>query len=134
MIRKGSIFNNPQCFTRSAFDRNLNARASSRKPSTTFTVVNHPPDLGIEFIQPGNAANRAKGKARANPKPPIPAVSCQAPPSELRAPASKDPRIGPVQENDTRASVNAMKNIPKNPPMPSADATLLEKLLGKEIS
>jgi hypothetical protein len=23
----------------------------------------------------------------------------------------------------TRASVNAMKNIPKNPPMPSADAT-----------
>ena len=36
-----------------------------------------------------------------------------APPSEVRAPASNDPKIGPVHENDTKASVRAIKKIPK---------------------
>ena len=67
----------------------------------------------------GNIANNAKGNPSATPKPAIPAVSCQAPPSAEREPASNDPRIGPVQEKDTIDKVNAMKKTPKIPPIPS---------------
>jgi hypothetical protein len=31
--------------TKSAFDKNLKAKANSRNPKTTFTVFNHPPVL-----------------------------------------------------------------------------------------
>ena len=62
------------CITRSALDKNLNAKANSRKPRTTFTEFNQPPDLGSEFNQPGKAANNAKGKAMANEKPNIPMI------------------------------------------------------------
>src|SRR5690606_2232799 len=110
----------PQCSTRSAFDKNLKANPSSRKPITTLTVFNQEPDFGNRFIKVGNAAKRVKGKANASPNPPIPRVSWVAPPSELREPANSEPNMGPVQENETRASVKAMKNIPINPPIPSA--------------
>ena len=61
------------------------------------------------------APNKAKGKAKATPKPVIPAVSCMAPPSEVSEPAKRDPKIGPVQENDTMARVSAIKKIPATP-------------------
>ena len=130
-MRKGSIFSKPQRVTKSALDKNLNARANSRKPNTTFTVVNQPPDFGKVFIQLGKAAKSAKGKANARTKPPIPAVNCHAPPSELNAPASKEPNIGPVQEKETKASVNAMKKIPIMPPAPSAELALFDHDAGK---
>ena len=41
-----SLFNNPQCSTKSALDKNLKAKANSKKANTFFTVSNHPPDLG----------------------------------------------------------------------------------------
>src|SRR6478672_3811846 len=107
-----SLFSKPQCITRSALDKNFSAIASSRKPNTTFTVVSHPPDLGRAFNQLGNMANNANGSASANPNPAIPLVSCIAPPLLDNDPANRDPRIGPVQLNDTRARVSAMKNIP----------------------
>src|SRR5437868_1196394 len=47
MPMKISLFTSPHCFTRSALDKNLIAMASSRKPKTTFTEFNHPPDFGI---------------------------------------------------------------------------------------
>ena len=118
--RKGSIFNNPQCLTKSAFDKNFKARANSKKPKTTFTVFSQPPDLGKDFIHPGNAANKVNGRASASPKPPIPAVNCMAPPSEDSAPASNDPKIGPVHENETKERVSAMKKTPMMPPAFSA--------------
>src|SRR5690349_4884770 len=48
---KVSLSNIPHCFTRSAFDKNLIAMASSRKPNTTFTLVSQPPDLGKDCSQ-----------------------------------------------------------------------------------
>src|SRR5687767_11945892 len=99
---KISLFNKPHCFTKSALDRNLTAIASSRKPNTTFTEFNQPPDLGRVCSQPGNIANNAKGNANANPKPAKPAVSGHAPSAAV--PANSEPRMGPVQENDTIAS------------------------------
>ena len=119
MPKKTSIFNIPQCFTKSALDRNLNAKASSRKPKTTFVVLSHPPDFGSAFSMFGNSANSANGKPSAVPKPPIPAVNCQAPPSAESEPASNDPKIGPVQEKDTIDNVNAIKKTPNMPPKPS---------------
>lgn len=131
IIKKGSILSSPQCFTKSALDKNLKASPNSRNPITTFTVFIQEPDRGSFCIMEGKAANRPKGRANANPNPDIPAVNCMAPPSELKDPASKDPRIGPVQEKETRANVSAIKNIPNIPPNPSALLTLLDHDEGK---
>ena len=123
--KKISIFTNPQCFTKSALERNLRARANSKNPKTTFTLFIQPPDFGSLFNKPGNAANKPKGKANANPNPPIPTVNCIAPDDEDIVPAKREPNIGPVQEKDTNARVRAMKNIPIIPPAPSAELALL---------
>ena len=129
-----SLFSKPQCITRSAFERNLNAKASSIKPNTTFTVFSHPPDLGNELKRFGKSANKAKGNASANPNPAIPDVNCMAPPSADNEPASKDPKIGPVQENETSASVSAIKKIPTIFPAPALLSAPLLILPGKVIS
>ena len=129
-----SRFNKSQCATKSALDKNLKAKANSRKPKITFVVFNHPPDFGREFNQLGNSANNANGKASANPKPLIPAVSCIAPPSEVKEPASKEPKIGPVQEKETIANVNAIKKMPIIPPTEEAESILFPQELGNVIS
>ena len=41
-----SLLSSPQCCTRSALDKNLNANANSKKANTFLTVSNQPPDLG----------------------------------------------------------------------------------------
>src|SRR5690554_1394738 len=124
----------PQPSTKSAFDKNFRAKANSKNPRTTFTVFSHPPDLGREFNQLGNKAKRAKGSAKATPKPPIPAVSCIAPPSAVREPAKSEPRIGPVHEKETIAKVNAIKKTPIIPPMFEALSILFPQELGKVSS
>ena len=53
-------------------ERNLNARANSKKPKNTLTVFNQPPDFGNEFNHPGKAANKANGSANASENPNIP--------------------------------------------------------------
>ena len=131
---KTSRFKISQCATKSAFDKNLKANASSKNPKTTLVVFNQPPDFGNEFNQFGNKANNAKGKAKAKPKPDIPAVNCVAPPSEVKEPANKEPKIGPVQEKETIAKVNAIKKIPIIPPTEEAESILLPQELGKVIS
>ena len=103
---KTSRFKSPQCFTKSALDKNLKAIANSKKPRTTFTEFNQPPDFGSEFNHFGNIANKVNGNANAKPKPDIPIVNCIAPPSLVKDPANREPRIGPVQENDTIAKEN----------------------------
>ena len=94
-----SLSNKCNCRTKSAFDKNLKAKANSRNPRNTFTVFNHPPDFGNVFNQPGNIANNIKGNAKANEKPNIP-TSGAIPPFEA-ASTNKVPTIGPVQENET---------------------------------
>ena len=129
---KTSRFNKPQCITRSAFERNLKASASSANASTFFTVSSQPPDLGSDFNQFGNMANNAKGNASAKPKPANPLVSGQAPP--LNEPTNKEPSIGPVQENETIASVSAIKKIPPILPNPLFESALPAMPLGSVIS
>ena len=110
------------------------AIANSRKPKTTFTDVNHPPDFGSECDQFGNIAKMANGRASPSPKPAIPKVNCIAPPLFDSAPTNKEPKIGPVQEKETIASVSAMKKIPARFPMPDFESALLAILPGSLIS
>ena len=74
IARNTSLSNKCSCKTKSALLKNLKAKANSKKPKTTFTEFSQPPDLGSEFIQPGNAANKANGNAIANEKPSIPTI------------------------------------------------------------
>ena len=46
IAKNTSLFKSPQCSTKSALDKNLKAKANSKKANTFFTVSNHPPDLG----------------------------------------------------------------------------------------
>ena len=118
----------------SAFDKNLNANANSKKPKNTFTLFNHPPEEGKVFNQDGKNANNANGKPNANPNPAIPTVKFQAPPPAEEALANKAPNIGPVQENDTNAKVTAIKNTPTNPPKSDFESALLVHFAGITIS
>src|SRR3954469_10431251 len=131
---KISRLRTPHCFTRSALDKNLIAIATSRKPNTTLTVLSQPPDFGIDFSQPGNNAKTAKGNASPKPKPPIPKLNCIAPPLLVRAPAKRDPRIGPVQEKETMANVSAIKKIPLKLPIPALASVRVAKSPGNLIS
>src|SRR5210317_2196871 len=91
-----SRFKSPQCSTKSAFDKNFNAKANSINPKTTLTVFNQPPDFGNEFNHLGNMANNVNGKANARPKPLIPKVNWVAPPSTDKELPNNVPNIGPV--------------------------------------
>ena len=113
-------------------ERNLKARASSKKPKKTFTVFNHPPDFGKEFNHPGKAANKANGRAKAKEKPNIP-INGPIPPIVADS-TNNVPTIGPVQEKETKAKVKAIKNIPKNPPLLEAESAFVTHVLGKLIS
>ena len=46
MAKNTTLFNKPQCCTKSALDKNLKARANSKKANTFLTVSNQPPDFG----------------------------------------------------------------------------------------
>ena len=110
----------------------MKANASSKNANIFFTVSSHPPDLGKPFNHCGKIANKEKGNANANPKPAMPCVKAQAPP--CKEPTNKVPRIGPVQEKDTIASVIAMKNMPPKLPKLLLESATLAILLGKLIS
>ena len=79
-------------------------------PSTTFTTFIHPPDFGADFRRLGNIAKRVKGMARAIANPSIPMVGASMLPCVDTA-TSRKPMIGPVQEKDTRVSVNAIRKM-----------------------
>ena len=113
-------------------ERNLNARANSRKPKNTLTVFNQPPDFGNEFNHPGKAANNANGSANASENPNIP---MKGPIPPIVADSTNNvPTIGPVHEKDTNANVKAIKKIPKNPPLFEAESALVTHELGRFIS
>jgi hypothetical protein len=113
-------------------ERNLKANANSRNPKNTLTEFSQPPDFGKEFNQPGNAANKPKGRASARENPNIP-INGPTPPIVADSTRSV-PTMGPVHENETRASVNAIKNIPRKPPFLDAESALLTHVFGRFIS
>ena len=124
----------PQPYARSATDKNFNDRASSRKPNTTFTEFSQPPDFGISLSQDGKMANNVNGNARARAKPVIPIAGPTMSPDDAASTRSV-PMIGPVHENDTRARVNAIKNMLRSPVVDSALlSTLVDHFDGNLMS
>ncbi len=113
--------------------KNLRAKANSKKPNTTLTLLSQPPDLGKLFNQPGKMANKVNGKAKASEKPVIPMAGPSKAP-RVAASTSKVPMIGPVQLNDTNARVKAMKKMPNTPPRSVLASILFTQLEGKVIS
>src|ERR1035437_684824 len=112
--------------------KNLSPSANSIKPSTTFTEFSQLPDLGKLDNHCGNMANKVKGKANANEKPSIPTIGLSTiPPADSTKIA---PTIGPVQLNETKTNVNAIKNAPPNPPLSTKRSVLFPQLLGRTIS
>ena len=130
MITKGSRFNKPHRMTKSALDKNLKANASSINPNTFFTMSSQDPDLGKFLTKLGNRANRANGSPNPKPKPANAGVIYFA----LFKFPNTNPKIGPVQEKETMAKVNAIKNIPIKSPVFDLLSNLLAKADGKEIS
>ena len=120
--------------TKSAFDKNLNANASSKNPRTTFTEFNQPPDCGSEFNQPGKAAKNAKGSAIAKENPSIPRIGPIYDPPEA-ASTKRVPTIGPVQENETKHNVSDIKKVEIKPLYKfDFESTVLDQELGRVIS
>ena len=132
IARNTSLSNKCNCKTKSALDKNLKAKANSRNPKTTFTVLSHPPDLGKECNQLGNKAKSMNGKAKANENPSIPTIGAIPP---LEAASTKSvPTMGPVQENETMAKAKAMNKIPTTPPLSACRSTFVAQELGNIIS
>ena len=77
----------------------------------------------------GKNANNENGSAKPTPKPNIPITGARLMPWLLVCPIN-NPTRGPVQENDTIASVSAIKKIPINPPVPDFSSALFAQLLG----
>ena len=94
------------------------------KPSTTFTELSQPPDLGISLSHDGKIAKRVNGIARASAKPPMPIAGPVKSPIPA-ASTSSVPMIGPVHENDTNVSVNAIKKMLRSPVVASALLSIL---------
>src|ERR1700722_3421921 len=97
--RNISRSNQFQWYARSTFERNLSAKANSKKPSITLTLFSQPPDFGKLFIADGNKANTVNGNASATEKPSIPTAGPRRSPFDA-ASTNSVPIIGPVHEND----------------------------------
>ncbi len=103
------------------------------KPRTTLTLLSQEPDLPfIFFSSDGNIASMVNGSAKATENASIVTIGVQNSPCVdlIRT----VPTIGPVQENDTRTRVRAMKNIPPSPLPPDFASLLLARLEGSSIS
>ena len=104
------------------------------KPKVTFTSSIQLPDFGNDCNHAGNKANKPNGNANAVAKPNIPTAGPNEKPVEVAVCTNKVPIIGPVQLNETRARVNAIKKIPIKPPRFDASSALFVQLEGKVIS
>src|SRR5690554_5570007 len=136
---KSSHLKIPHPLVKSTIDRNLKANANSKSPKFTLTFSNHPPDFGKLDNHCGNKANKVNGKANAmeNPNIPIIGFTLRTPiegPTSVAACTNNDPIIGPVQEKETNAKVNAMKNIPATPPLSESWSVLFAHEAGSVIS
>src|SRR5690554_2349261 len=133
IVKNTSRSKMPQWYAKSTLERNLKAKASSKKPKETLTVFSQPPDLGISLSHDGNTANIMNGMARATEKPSMPTAGPISAPSDT-ASTNRYPMIGPVQENETSARVKAIKNRPIKPPRLDFSSILLTKREGNVIS
>ena len=112
MAKKISLSKIPQWYDKSAVDKNFKAKPISKKPKTTFTEFNHPPDFGSEVNQLGKMANMVNKSANDNEKPNMATIGVKR---SVSMETNRVPIRGPVHENETSDKVNAIKNRPTKP-------------------
>ena len=82
------------------------------------------PDFGADFSHEGKKAKRVNGRARARANPNIPTAGPMMLP-DVPISTRRNPMIGPVHENDTKARVNAIRKMLSNPVVLSDFASTL---------
>ena len=100
-------------------------------PRTTFTEPSQLPLLSF-LSSDGTIAKIVKGNANATENASIVTIGVQNSPCVDFM--STEPTIGPVHENDTRTSVNAIKKIPARPPLSEFLSLLFTSEDGRVIS
>ena len=121
-------------YARSATERNLREKASSRKPSVTLMQFIQLPLLGAAFSHDGKRANKVKGRAKARANPNMPMAGPMMLPV-LATSTRRKPMIGPVHEKLTSDRVNAIRNMESRPVVLVAfESTALLQRLGSVIS
>src|SRR5688572_10296204 len=123
----------PQPHTRSTFDRNFNAAASSNNPIVAFTDSSHAPERGSAATACGAQASTTNGNAKIdeNTSRP-PSGHCQSP---CDATTSNVPRKGAVQVNDVRVNARLISKVPAYRPRPaSAEAAVVRNRDGSASS
>ena len=100
-------------------------------PSTTLTELSQLPLLSF-LRSEGNIAKMVKGSANATENASIVIIGVQNSPwvDLMRT----EPTMGPVQENDTRTRVRAMKKIPARPALSDLASLLFTSEEGRVIS
>src|SRR5258705_10607339 len=98
----------PQRHTRSTFDRNFIAAATSSKPITTLTALSHPPDFGSCETSCGTSANTKNGSAKTIENASMPTTGYIHLP--CAAITSSVPPNGPVQVNDASENISPIKS------------------------
>ena len=108
----------PHFQTRSTFDKNFIAAATSKKPIATLTEFIHPPARGSWAIHCGTSARTKNGKANTAEKASMPTSGrCQSP---CEAETSIVPTNGDVHVNDVSVNVSPISRAPITPlPSPS---------------
>src|SRR5438552_9745397 len=104
-----SRVNTCQPHTRSAFDRNFTAAASSRNPIVVLSDTIHAPPFGNRASHPGTSASTTKGKAKVVEKIASPSAGQRQLPCD--AVTRSVPTNGAVQVNDVSAKVSPMSSV-----------------------
>src|SRR5215213_92706 len=122
----------PQCQTKSTFERNFIAAATSRKPIETLMEFIQPPARGSCETHCGTSASTKNGKAKTVEKASIPRSGiCQLP---CDAETRIVPTNGDVQVNEVSVKVKPIKSAPTIPlPSPSWLRVRLSNLVKTEV-
>ena len=99
----------PHRQTRSTFEMNFIAAATSRKAIMTFTELSHPPDRGRRAIHCGISASTKNGSAKTVEKASMPTSGhCQSPPAAI---TSNVPMNGAVHVNEVSVKVSPISSV-----------------------
>src|SRR5215469_2960974 len=102
--------NMPQRHTRSAFERNFIAAATSRKPTKTLTEIIQPPDFGSCDRNCGARARKKNGTANTVEKASMPTSGHRQFPCAVMT--NNVPTNGAVHVNDVSVKVEPIKRAP----------------------
>src|SRR5437867_7526653 len=117
--------------TRSTFEMNFIAAASSRKPIVTLTEFSHPPLLGSAVRNLGTRARKKNGAAKTSENPSIPRAGQSQSPCEVAT--RTVPTKGTVHVKLVNVNVRPMSTVCRYPPVSPALESLVRTLEGMLI-